>query len=157
MKPGAVEIRREALNSEAGTRLICALNAELSERYPEGGTALHFRLDANEISPGRGAFLVGYASEIPVACGAVRLLDAETAEIKRMYVEPTARGRGLGRRMLQALEAEARLLGAHDLVLETGTRQPEAIALYSRAGFSKIGAFGEYEDHPLSVFMGKTL
>jgi GNAT superfamily N-acetyltransferase len=153
----AIEIRRAAITSSAARKLILALNAELSARYPEDGTAAHFRLDAGEVAHGRGAFLVAYAGGAPLACGAVRLLGADTAEIKRMYVRPSARGRGLGRRMLGALEAEARTLGAKQIVLETGPRQPEAIALYARAGFAEIAAFGEYEDSPLSVFMGKDL
>ncbi|HET8679805.1 MAG TPA: GNAT family N-acetyltransferase [bacterium] len=152
-----IEFRREALTSVIATALILALNAELIARYPEDRTADHFELDADEVAPGRGVFLVAYAGSRPLACGAIRLLDADTAEVKRMYVEPGARGYGLGRRLLRALEAEAQLLGARRIVLETGPRQPEAIALYLRAGFSKIAAFGEYANSPLSVFMGKDL
>jgi GNAT superfamily N-acetyltransferase len=74
-----------------------------------------------------------------------------------MYVSPPARGAGVGRVVLAALEAEARALGLDRLVLETGIRQPEAIALYERAGFSRVGRFGDYEEHALSVFMGKDL
>ncbi|MGQ0569688.1 MAG: GNAT family N-acetyltransferase [Armatimonadota bacterium] len=152
-----IGVRREPITSNAAKELILALNAELSERYPDDGTANHFRLDADEVAHGRGAFLVAYAGDKALACGAIRLLDADTAEIKRMYVEPSARGLGLGRRLLGALEAEARILGVKKIVLETGPRQPEAIALYSRAGFSRIAAFGEYESSPLCVFMGKEL
>jgi GNAT superfamily N-acetyltransferase len=152
-----IRLQPEALNSRAALELVLALNAELLARYPEDDTANHFRLDAEEVAPGRGAFLVAYAGDHPLACGAIRLLDAETAEIKRMYVHPDARGRGVGRRLLAALEVEARILGARKMVLETGPRQPEAIALYSSAGFSRIGAFGEYDSSPLSVFMGKEL
>jgi GNAT superfamily N-acetyltransferase len=152
-----IRLHREAIDSRAAVELILALNAELLAIYPEDDTANHFRLDADEVAPGRGAFLVAYAGDHALACGAIRLLDAETAEIKRMYVQPDARGLGLGRRLLGALEAEARILGAKKMVLETGPRQPEAIALYSSAGFSRIGAFGEYESSPLSVFMSKEL
>ncbi len=157
MKAQEIEFRREATTSDAAKELILALNAELLGRYPEDGTANHFRLDADEVVHGRGAFLVAYAGDKPLACAAIRLLDADTAEIKRMYVEPSVRGLGLGRRLLGALEAEARVLGVKQIVLETGPRQPEAIALYSRAGFSEIAAFGEYVSSPLSVFMGKDL
>ena len=133
------------------------MNAEISSRYPEEGTANHFRLDADEVAQGRGAFFIAYVVDRPLACGAIRLLDADTAEIKRMYVEPSTRGLGLGRRVLDALETEARILGVKKIVLETGPRQPEAIALYSRAGFLEIAAFGEYENSPLSMCMGKKL
>lgn len=153
----AAAIRAEPLDSSDARHLIEALNAELSARYPEDGTACHFRLDADEVTPGRGAFLVARADGAAIGCGAVRLIDAATAEIKRMYVEPGARGQGIARRLLEALEAEARTLGARRVLLETGPRQPEAIALYSRAGYAATGAFAGYEDSPLSVFMGKDL
>ena len=84
-------------------------------------------------------------------------LDDGVAEVKRMYVVPAARGLGVGAVILAALEAEARALGATRLVLETGERQPEAIALYRRAGFSVIPRFGEYVDSALSLCMGKDL
>src|SRR5262245_54116462 len=119
----------EPLDSPAARRLIPALNAELEGRYPEAG-ADHFRLDPEEVGPGRGAFVVAYAAGEPVGCGAVRRLDADVAEIKRMYVIPALRGRGIAGRVLAALEDEARTLGVARLVLETGVRQPEAIALY---------------------------
>ena len=157
VKAHEIEVRREPLTSHVATALILALNAELTARYPEDRSADHFELDADEVAPGRGVFLIAYASDRPLACGAIRLLDADTAEVKRMYVEPRARGQGLGRRLLRALEAEARMLGVKRVVLETGPRQPEAIALYTRVGFSTIAAFGEYENSPLSVFMGKDL
>ncbi len=153
----AIEFRREAITSDVAQALIRALNAELLGRYPEDGTACHFRLDADEVAPGRGVFLVVYAGATPVGCGGLRMLDAGTAEIKRMYIDPSRRGQGLGRRLLAALEAEARGLRAKRIVLETGPRQPEAVAVYARAGFTEIPAFGEYETHPLSVFMGKDL
>ena len=155
--PHTVEIVRESIESPAAQALIQGLNAEMLARYPEEGTAAHFRLDADEVGPGRGALLVAYAGELPLACGAVRLLEDSRAEIKRMFVAPEARGRGLGRRILDALESEARTLGAKSLVLETGPRQHEAIALYSLAGFSPIAAFGDYVESPLSLFMGKSL
>lgn len=74
-----------------------------------------------------------------------------------MYVDPRARGKGIGRIVFARLESEARSLGVRRIVLETGVRQPEAIALYSRAGFSEIPAFGEYLGSAWSVCMGKEL
>jgi GNAT superfamily N-acetyltransferase len=149
-------LRPEPLDSAAARTLILALNAELGGRYPEAG-ANHFRLDPEEVGPGRGAFLVAYAGGEPVGCGAVRRLDAETAEIKRMFVVPGLRGQGIAGRVLSGLEDEARALGVRRLVLETGVRQPEAIALYRRFGFADIPAFGEYIGSELSVCLGKAL
>jgi putative acetyltransferase len=154
---GTLRICRESLESPVAQDLIAALNAELNERYPEDDSANHFRLDGDEVAPGRGAFLVAYEESVPIGCGAVRRIETGVAELKRMYVAPAMRGRGVGRALLAALEAEARRLGVTRLVLETGPRQPDAIALYEREGFVHIEAFGEYKDHPLSVFMGKDL
>jgi putative acetyltransferase len=151
-----IEIRREELTSETAQALIDALNADLRARYPGDGSH-YFRLDADEVRPGRGAFVVAYDADMPVGCGAVRLIDADVAEIKRMYVLPNVRGRGIARRMLEVLENEARALGVTKLLLETGTRQPEAIALYSKTGFSPTDPFGEYPPSPLNVFFEKRL
>jgi len=154
MSVDGLEIRRERITSVRAAGLISALNAELTARYPEEG-ANHFRLDPDEVEEDRGAFLVAYAHGMPVGCGAIRRLDAKTAEVKRMYVEPAARGYGIGRAVLGALEMQARRLKVDTLVLETGNRQPEALGLYESAGFVRIPAFGEYTRSPLSVCMEK--
>ena len=151
-----LEIRREGLESVAACTLIAALNAELAERYPEEG-ANHFRLDPDEVSEGSGSFLVAYLGGRAVACGAVRRIGERTGELKRMYVDPRTRGEGLGRRILEALEAEALELGLSRLVLETGVRQIEAVGLYESAGFQQTPRFGEYETSPLSLCMEKAL
>ncbi len=151
-----VAVQRGDLLSPLARTLIEALNAELSSRYPEEG-ATHFRLDGDEVGPGRGAFLIASRAGEPVGCGAIRRIEERTGEIKRMYVRPEERGRGVGRVLLDALEAEARALNISRLVLETGVRQSEAIALYQRAGFSRIAPFGEYVGSPLSVCMAKEL
>ena len=151
-----IEIRRDDLTSAAAQALIGALNAELRARYSGDGSD-YFRLDPEEVRPGRGAFVVAYDADTPVGCGAVRVIDSGVAEIKRMYVLPDLRGRGIARRMLEALEREARSLGVTKLLLETGTRQPEAIALYSKAGFSPTDPYGEYPLSPLNVFFAKRL
>jgi GNAT superfamily N-acetyltransferase len=152
----ALSVARADIRSPEALALIGALNGELSSRYPEDG-ATHFRLDADEVAPGRGVFLIAQRAGTPIACGAVRRIEAGTAEIKRMYVRPEARGQRVGRAVLGALEAEARALGCARLVLETGLRQMEAIALYERAGFARIPPFGEYVHSPLSVCMAKEL
>ena len=146
------------LTSPEALALITRLNAELDARYPEPG-ANFFSLDPGEVGPGRGAFVIARleGAGAPVGCGAVRLLDAETAEVKRMFVDPAARGHGVGRKILEVLQARARSLGARRLVLETGPRQPEALALYTRAGFAPVEAFGEYVGSELSVCMAMDL
>jgi GNAT superfamily N-acetyltransferase len=151
-----MKIRRETLTSPAASSLISATNAELLQRYPEPG-ACHFKLGPDEVADGRGAFFVAYVEEQPVGCGAVRRLDDSMAELKRMYVRPTYRGQGIGRAILAALESEARKLGVTRLVLETGTRQMEAIAMYRRAGFGDIPPYGEYVGSGFSICMEKLL
>jgi GNAT superfamily N-acetyltransferase len=154
-----VEVRREDFLSPSVERLITALNRELDDRYPEEG-ANHFDLDAEEVADGRGAFLVAFLANEPIGCGAVRRISPTVYEIKRMYVAPSARNRGVGRRILNELESVARALGAARLVLETGVRQPEALALYTRAGFTTIPLFGSYAGTPhpeLSVCMAKEM
>jgi GNAT superfamily N-acetyltransferase len=164
--PDAVEITPEPLTSAVAAALIAALNEELSARYPEPG-ATHFRLDPGEVAPGNGIFLVVRQFGRPVGCGALRCLreaalihelGPRVGELKRMYVAPDVRGLGIGRALLDRLEVEARTLGLAWLVLETGTRQAEALALYRRAGFTGIPAYGEYAASPgTSVCLAKAL
>ena len=161
-----LEITPESLTSADATTLITALNAELSALYPEPG-ANHFRLDPTEVAPGTGIFLVARWLDRPVGCGALRRLGdsalvpglgAHVGELKRMYVDRTLRGKGIGRALLDRLEAEARSLGLDRLVLETGIRQTEALALYRRAGFTEMPPYGEYAaSAATSVCMTKTL
>lgn len=150
------ELRRADILSPFAQELIAALNAELIERYPEEGVNF-FRLNPRDVESGRGGFYLAFVGGNAVGCGAVRRIDDTTAEIKRMYVAPAGRGYGIGRRMLTELEAEARRLGAQRLVLETGPRQPESLALYKNAGFLEIPLFGEYVSSPLSICMEKIL
>lgn len=157
MTAGVITIVRADLADDASRALIQALNAELSEMYPEPG-ANHFGLDPAEVAEGRGAFLVARRDGVPVGCGALRMLEGDTGELKRMYVAPEARGTGLGRRLVEALEAEARTLGVRRLVLETGTRQQAALALYRATGFAPIPLYGEYTSSPeTSLCLGKQL
>ena len=152
-----VAICRERLPSPLADRLIAGLNAELTAMYPEAG-ATHFRLDPEEVAPGRGAFVVAFAGDAPVGCGAMRRIELETGELKRMYVVPSARGTGIGRALVDALEREARHIGIRRLVLETGIRQIAALALYEHTGFGRIPLYGEYaKSADTSICMGKDL
>src|SRR4051794_8487928 len=116
-----VAIRRSTLTSPDAHRLIAALNVELMKTFPEPG-ARHFSLSASQVADGDGAFLIAYIDDGAVGCGAMRRQDETTAELKRMYVDPSLRGRGIGRALLEALERETRTLGLVRIVLETGTR-----------------------------------
>jgi putative acetyltransferase len=89
-----------------------------------------------------------------IGCGAI-VIEPQYGELKRMYVVPTYRGNGIGRAVLQRLETEAATRGCSLLMLETGPLQPEALALYQRAGYTQRGPFGAYTDDPNSVYMQK--
>jgi GNAT superfamily N-acetyltransferase len=154
---GTIDIRRSSLASPDAIRLIAALNAELTGLFPEPG-ATHFSLSVAQVEAGGGAFVVAYLDDVAVGCGAVRRLDETTAELKRMYVDPPVRGRGIGRALVEALECEARLLGVTDVVLETGTRLAAAVKLYGGMGYTRIPLFGEYLSSPdTSLCFGKSL
>jgi putative acetyltransferase len=92
-----------------------------------------------------------------VGCGGLRLLGPGSGEVKRMYVDPAARGTGVAAALLRALEDHARDLGITRLLLETGTGQPDAIRFYQREGYAPIEAYGPYRDEPLSRCFARDL
>src|SRR4051812_34422333 len=92
-----------------------------------------------------------------LACGGIARFDDARGEVKRMYVVPEARGRGLGRRLLEELERHARSLGYTSVVLETGDRQPEALGLYASSGYERIPCYPPYDARELSLCFEKRL
>ncbi len=148
-----VEFRVEQADSPAARLLIERLDQELRANYP----AEHMHgIAATGFEAAGGVFVVGYAGGQPVVCGAIRPYQ-DAAEIKRMFVTPEYRGQRLGHAMLSFLEQEATRRGFARAVLETGTKQTEAIALYTSAGWTRIPAFGEYAGSPVSVCFEKRL
>lgn len=105
----------------------------------------------NPPTPPGGTYLIAYKGGTPVACGALRPIDEATVEVRRMFVLKSVRRSGLGRRMLAALEDEARRMGYKVMRLETGDRQTPAMALYESYGYARIQPFGEYANYPTSV------
>ena len=139
--------------------LVEAVQGEYVARY---GSRDVSPIDHSEFVAPNGAFFLGYLDGVPVVSGAWRRRDdvdvagtTVTAEVKRMYVAPSARGLGLARRMLAHLEATACAAGIRAVVLETGIRQPEAISLYESSGYERIEGFGYYRDSPLSRCFAK--
>jgi GNAT superfamily N-acetyltransferase len=167
----------QAWGDEPGAGLIAALMADLDERYtpwerdddppPE---EMHvpgarpapaaappddpaWAVDPRDVLRPRGAFVAVHLAGEAVGCGAVRPLpagDPAIAEIKRMYTAPAARGRGVARALLRHLVAVATELGYAQVVLETGTRQPEAMALYVSEGWVPLAPYGQYCGEHLS-------
>jgi putative acetyltransferase len=152
----SLAVRAEPFDSDDARRLIAGLDAGLAELYPPE-QRFGPNLKPEHLDGGRGTFLVARDGDRAVGCGAVRLLDPTTAEVKRMYVEPDERGRGVGRAVLTALEQAARQLGVQRLVLETGTYQHAAIALYTRVGFVQTECWDEYASSPTSICYEKDL
>lgn len=130
------------------------VQAEYVRRY--GGPDETVMDPATFTGPLRGAFLVLWVDGIPVAMGGIRAHD-DDAEIKRMYVPDSQRGKGYARVMLAALEDAARSTGYARIILETGTEQPEAIALYQSSGYTAISGFGYYKDSPHNRCFAKLL
>lgn len=154
-------IARVALDHPDALLLIAEVQAEYVVRY---GGQDDTPLDPSMFEDPSGAFFVGYAGGVPVATGAWRrradvlaLGSTVCAEVKRMYVIAGARGAGHARTMLAHLEATARAAGVEVSILETGLRQPEAIALYESSGYLPIPGFGYHKDSPLSRCFAKRL
>jgi DNA-binding MarR family transcriptional regulator/GNAT superfamily N-acetyltransferase len=117
---------------------------ELGERFESGfDPILSISAHAHELVPPAGLLLVARLREEPVGCGALKFHENAIGELKRMWVAPRARGLGLGRRLLQALEHEAREAGISVLHLETNRTLVEAIAMYRRSGYQEVEAFND--------------
>lgn len=151
-----VRVEDDRYDSPVAEPLVRALLAELYARYGQPD-ADPDHLDADQLAPPTGGFVVAWVDADAVGCGALRRVDEQVGEVKRMYVRPSRRGQGVGRAVLAAVEARARTLGYERLILETGTRQPEAIGLYVDAGYAPIGNYGAYRDSPLSRCFARTL
>jgi GNAT superfamily N-acetyltransferase len=147
---GQVDIRVEDPSSPAAQACLQAYFAELGRRFDDGfDPAASLPASAAELVVPHGFLLLARLDGEPVGVGAVKLHGPEPAELKRMWVADQARGLGLGRRMLRALEDEARRHGATAARLETNRSLAEAIALYRSAGYVEVPAFNAepYADH----------
>ncbi|MDO9409791.1 GNAT family N-acetyltransferase [Patulibacter sp.] len=154
--PGVV-FRVERADAEPGATLLREFLAELEERYgpapadaPAGPTAT-----PDELAPPHGTFLVGRLGDEPVACGGCKRLFGEdhpngpTAEVKRMYVRPSGRGRGVARALLAELERAAVRAGHRRVRLDTGAAQPDARHVYLTSGYREIP---DYNGNPRAAF-----
>ena len=151
-----LEIASERFDAPDVVLLVQAQQEEMRGRY-EGVGDIGPSRDAAMFEPPHGLFLVGRMDGRAAACGGVCRIDATCAELKRMYVTPEVRGLGFGRRLLEALEDEARQLGYTRVVLETGVRQPEALGLYASAGYEQIPCYSAYAAQATSRCFEKML
>ncbi len=166
-----IELSEEPYDGDVAAGFIAALLADLNERYADDLSGMTPDEEAEdvaaylaEVTPDmvdrpQGAFVVARLDGQVVGCGAVKPLhgQAGTAEVKRMYMAPNARRRGVSRAILTRLEEIAAELGYRSLRLETGTQQPEAVALYESAGWHRVEPYGRYRESPWSICLAKDL
>ena len=132
--------------------LLSEMSDELNRLYATTSRLTRPALTAAELRPPGGTYLVGWRDGRVVAGGGLRRLAGDTAEIKRMYVRPPERARGVAAELLAALEEAARRLGYRAVRLDTGPRQAHALALYRKAGYLDIEP---YNDNPFASFWGE--
>ena len=148
-----LSIAAEAPDTPEARALLAASDEAMNALYP---AEANFMLDVAGLMVPEVTFLVARQGGEAVACGALARRDG-WAEIKRLFVAPTARGRGLSKRLMAALEDAAATQGIAVIRLETGDRQPEALGLYRTLGYSQRGAFADYPPGPPSLFLEKQI
>ena len=139
------------VDSGDGATLAQALREEISVMYDGldlDGDSMP-RAGAAELSPPGGAFVVGYHNDLPACCGGVKRLDDRRCEIKKMYVVPRLRGRGVARALLTELEDVGRRLGYVTARLDTGPKQHSARGLYKSEGYLEVP---DFNGNPVAVF-----
>jgi GNAT superfamily N-acetyltransferase len=147
---GPIEIRTVDPASPDAAECLRAYFAELDRRSDTGfDPGAGISAEPHELTPPHGCFLIAYLDGEPTGCGAVKHHPGEPSEIKRMWVAASARGTGIGRRLLAELEADAVQSGAPAARLETNRALVEAIALYRSAGYVEVPAFNDepFADH----------
>jgi GNAT superfamily N-acetyltransferase len=151
-----VRLRQVGYDDPVAQHLVERVQQEYVVRYGGRDAAV---VDPAEFTPPSGLFLVAEVDGVPAGCGGWRVHDAGrgVVELKRMYVEPAFRRRGVAALVLSALERSAAAAGHRHLVLNSGDRQPEALALYLRRGYTPIAGYGVYADAPGAVFLGRDL
>lgn len=149
-----VAIELERPDSADAMVLIEELESLLAPRYPRES---RHGLSVERLIAEAVAFFVIRVDDAPAGCGGIKLVGTEYGELKRMYVRPAFRGRGLGNQLIDRLAAFACQHGVSLLRLETGIHQREAIGLYERSGFARIPPFGPYRPDPLALFFEKSI
>ncbi|MGN6249388.1 MAG: GNAT family N-acetyltransferase [Ginsengibacter sp.] len=147
------EFKRTDSSNEDFRFLVSLLDEELAKR---DGDEHEFYHQFNKIE-NLNQVIIAYADEKPVGCGAFKNYKPQVVEIKRMFVLPGHRGKGIAGQILQQLEFWAAELKYSTCILETGKKQPEAIALYRKSGYKIIPNYGQYENVENSVCMEKKI
>ena len=146
---GLIRIDEEPYDGPAGKVLVPEYVAEIRAMYPDWTPDVPPRLTPEDVAPPKGRWVVAYRDGEPVGCAALKRLDPTTAEIKRVYVAPEVRGRGVARALLARLEEIARDVGYTKLRLDTGARQPASVALFGSVGYEQIA---DYNGNPVASY-----
>jgi pimeloyl-ACP methyl ester carboxylesterase/GNAT superfamily N-acetyltransferase len=144
-----IEVREEPFDSPVSAALVSEYVAEIKHMYPEWTPDVPPRMDADDVEPPSGRWLVAYRDGQAVGCAGLKRIDRQTAEIKRIYVAPTARGAGVARALLTRLEQTARVIGYERVRLDTGARQQASVGLFSSSGYEPIA---DYNGNPVASF-----
>jgi GNAT superfamily N-acetyltransferase len=131
----------EAADSKTSVDLQQAFFADIAARYPGWTPASSQGVEADELRAPNGAWVVAYLDGRAVGCGGLQRLDDQVAEVRRIFLDEGARGRGVGRALLARLEDEARAIGYACVRLTTGADQPEALGLFRSHGYEEIAPF----------------
>lgn len=150
----AIEFRDGRVDAGEGGALAQAMREEIAVLYPGVDLDGDYmpRAGHAELSPPGGAFLVGYREGQAICCGGLKRLSDGSCEVKKMYVVPEARGQGVARALLGALEDKARELGYTVARLDTGPKQVGARHLYERSGYRAVP---DFNGNPVAVFWGE--
>ena len=149
-----IEVSRETPRQSDVVALIRQSDELMQSLYPAESNHL---VDVESLARPNVHLFVAREAGRALGCGAFVVGAGGQAEMKRVFVDPAARGKGVARLIMEALEREAALLGVTLMQLETGIKQPEAIALYRKFGYIERGPFSAYQPDPLSLFMEKRL
>jgi GNAT superfamily N-acetyltransferase len=145
----SVEIRAEPFESEVAQDMVRGFEQSIRERYEGWDPGIGPTATAADFAPPAGNFLLAYVDGEPVGCAGLKRLAPDTVEIKRVYVRPDVRGRGVSRALLAALEEAARDAGYTVIRLDTGNNQPEALTLFETSGYEAIP---DYNDNPWASY-----
>ena len=155
LRDGRMAVLRAVPHEDPVARgLVARVQLEYVERY---GGPDEVTVNPAEFLPPVGLFLVAEVDGVPAGCGAWRVHGPGVVEVKRMYVEPAFRRLGLAQQILAALESSAARAGHRSVVLNSGNRQPEALALYEGRGYRPVPGYGVYARSAGAVFLGKDL
>jgi GNAT superfamily N-acetyltransferase len=148
-----ISLKRVNSDSLEFRELVCLLNQDLNGRYG----VKQSEYDTYNIIEYIDTIVIANYESNPAGCGCFKKYDDETIEIKRMFVKPEFRGKGISKLILRELETWGKHLGYTKAILETGKNQPEAISLYNKSGYNRIPNYDQYIGIDNSICMMKSL